>query len=123
MEVNQVTKIIVDCAMEVHRTLGPGLFASTYENCLNYELKQAGLNVQRQLSIPVNYKDLHMDTGYKIDFVVEDKVVIELRKLSGFVDEYKAHVLTYMKFTQKTCGLLIDFNVPVLVTGIQRFDM
>jgi GxxExxY protein len=121
MEINQITEKIIGCAIEVHRKLGAGLLESAYETCLTFELESAGLKVERQVAVPVVYKDVKLDCGYRIDLLVENCVIIELKTVDAFVPVHEAQILTYMKFAHKSIGLLINFNVTVLKNGIKRF--
>lgn len=121
MEVNQITEKIIGCAIEVHRNLGPGLLESAYEECLVYELKNEDLIVERQKPVPVIYKEIKLDCGYRIDILVENTVVIELKTVDAFNPVHEAQILTYMKFAEKSIGLLINFNVTLLKNGIKRY--
>lgn len=121
MEINKITEKIIGCAIEVHRFLGPGLLESAYEDCLVFELQAAGLLVQRQKPIPVIYKDIKLDCGYRIDVLVENKIVIEIKTVEAFDPVHEAQVLTYMKFAQMKIGLLINFNVTLLKHGLKRY--
>jgi GxxExxY protein len=121
MEINQITEKIIGCAIEVHRNLGPGLLESAYEECLVYELRNAGLIAVRQIAVPVVYKDIKLECGYRIDVLVENTVVIELKTVDGFAPVHEAQILTYMKFASKSVGLLINFNVTLLKDGIKRY--
>ena len=121
MEINRITEIIIGCAIEVHRQLGPGLLESAYEECLCYELQKAGLRFERQKPVPVVYKEIKLDCGYRIDVLVEGCVVVELKTAELFNPVHEAQVLTYMKFADKNIGLLINFYVTVLKNGIKRY--
>lgn len=121
MELNEITRLIIGCAIKVHRRLGPGLLESAYQECLNYELKKAGLFTQIQLSLPLIYEELSMETGYRLDLLVENKVVVEIKSVESLNDVHAAQVLTYMKLSSASVGLLINFNVLKLVDGIRRF--
>ena len=121
MELNKLTEIIIGCAIEVHRILGPGLLESAYEECLMFELEKVGLFVERQKPIPVIYKDIYLECGYRIDLLVENAVVIELKTTELFHPVQEAQILTYMKFSNKKLGLLINFNVSLLKNGIKRY--
>ena len=123
MEINQITEKIIGCAIEVHKTLGPGLLESAYEECLFFELKQSGLIVERQVPVPVIYKEIKLDCGYRIDILVEKQVIVELKTVDTFIPVHEAQILTYMKFANKRTGLLINFNVTVLKNGIKRFRL
>lgn len=121
MEINQITEKIIGCAIEVHKNLGPGLLESSYEECLVFELNKAGLKVERQRPVPVVYKDIKLDCGYRLDILVENTVVVELKVVDAINPVHEAQILTYMKFANKNIGLLINFNVAVLKNGIKRF--
>ena len=123
MEINQVTEKTIGCAIEVHRNLGPGLLESVYEECLFYELKLAGLNVARQVSVPVVYKDIILDCGFRIDLLLEDMVVVELKTVEALTAVHDAQILTYMRLAQKEIGLLINFNTTLLKNGIKRMRL
>lgn len=121
MEINQLTEKIIGCAIEVHKKLGPGLLESAYEECLSYELKSVGLAIERQVPVPVVYKDIKLECGYRIDILVEKAVIIELKAVEALAPVHEAQILTYMKFANKTMGLLINFNVTLLKNGIKRY--
>ena len=121
MKINEITQKIIGSAIEVHRNLGPGLLESAYEECLAFELIKAGLNFKRQHPTPVIYKDIKLDCGYRIDILVENLVVVELKVADEFCAVHTAQVLTYMKFSNMKIGLLINFNVTTLRNGIKRF--
>jgi GxxExxY protein len=120
MDVNEITEIIIGAAIEVHRSLGPGLLESVYEECLFYELTLQKLTVNRQVKLSVNYKEVQLDIGYRLDLLVEDKVVVELKSVDKFMSIHDAQLLTYMKLVNCSVGLLINFNVPVLKQGLRR---
>ena len=119
-ELNRLTGQIIGAAIEVHRHLEPGLLESAYETCLAYELEKLGLVVERQKALPLVYKDIQLDQGYRIDLLVEQKVVVELKAVRSLDPIHEAQLLTYMKLTGCKVGLLINFNVPVLKQGIKR---
>jgi GxxExxY protein len=121
MLTNQITKKIIGCAIEVHRILGPGLLESAYEECLAHELWNQGLLVERQIPVPVVFKNIKLDCGYRIDLMVENSVIIELKSVDELVAVHEAQILTYMKFANKKIGLLINFNVDLLKDGIKRY--
>jgi len=121
MELNEITGEIIGCCIEIHRELGPGLLESAYEECLAYELLNAGLSFERQKSIPIHYKKIAIEYGYRMDFVVEDQVVVELKSIEIISPVHTAQILTYMKLAEKEAGLLINFNVLLLKNGIKRF--
>jgi GxxExxY protein len=114
------TSPILGAALDVHRHLGPGLLESAYEECLCHELRLRGLSFQRQVNVPVEYKGLNLDCGYKIDLVVQDEVILELKAVEKLLPIHQAQLLTYLKLTHKRVGLLINFNVPLLTQGIIR---
>jgi GxxExxY protein len=105
----------------VHRQLDPGLLESAYEECLAYELQQSSLKFDRQKALPIVYKTLRLDCGYRIDFFIEDLLIVEIKSVSELVPTFDAQVITYLKLTNAPVGLLINFNVPVLKHGIKRF--
>ena len=121
MEINEITRRIIGCAIEVHKALGPGLLESAYEECLVYELQKTGLQVLRQKPVPIIYKEIHLEQGYRIDLLIEGLVVVELKSVEILNPVHEAQILTYMKFAEKKIGLLINFNVLVLKDGIRRF--
>ncbi len=121
MELNQITEAIIGCAIEVHRNLGPGLLESAYEECLAYERKNHGFKVDRQVPVPVIYKDIKLECGYRIDILVENTVVVELKSIDALAPIHEAQILTYMKFANKPLGLLMNFNVTLLKNGIKRY--
>jgi GxxExxY protein len=122
-EINQLTEKIIGAAIEVHRHLGPGLLESTYESCLAYELANLGLCVEQQKAIPVIYKDVKLEQGYRIDLLVEDVVIVELKVVEEINAVHEAQVLSYLKLSGCPAGLLLNFNVKLLKQGIRRFVM
>jgi len=114
------TSPIIGAAIEVHRQLGPGLLESAYEECLCHELHLLGLAFERQVDLPVSYKGLRLDCGYKIDLIVEREVILELKSVEKLLPVHEAQLLTYLKLSGKHVGLLINFNVPRLTQGIVR---
>jgi len=120
MTENDLSKIIIGCAIEVHKHLGPGLLESAYQECLYFELIKAGLGVQKEKPMPIVYKDVKLDHGYRIDLLVEEKVVIEIKTVDFLNNVHTAQVLTYMKLGQYKLGLLLNFQVTVLKNGIKR---
>jgi GxxExxY protein len=121
MERNDITGKIIGCAIEVHKKLGPGLLESAYEECLTFELNRIGLASRRQVPTPVVYKDIRLDCGYRIDLLVEDTVVVELKSVDELCPVHPAQVLTYLRFSKRKIGLLINFKVKSLKEGIRRF--
>jgi len=120
MTENELSKIIIGCAIEVHKHLGPGLLESAYQECLLYELKNAGLNIQKEKPMPIVYKEVKLDHGYRIDLLVENKVVIEIKTIEALNDVHLAQVLTYLKLGNYKLGLLLNFQVSMLKNGIKR---
>jgi GxxExxY protein len=112
--------LIIGAAIEVHRVTGPGLMESVYEECLCYELSQRGLRFQRQLELPIRYKGINLDCGFRMDLVVEDAVVLELKTVDTLLPLHSAQLLTYLKLSGKKLGLLINFNEPTLKKGLKR---
>jgi len=123
MDINRITEKIIGCAIEVHKELGAGLLESAYEECLVFELQKAGLIAERQVPVSVVYKNIKLDYGYRIDILVEKKVIIELKTVDTIAPIHEAQILTYMKFANKEIGLLINFNVTLLKNGIKRFRL
>ena len=118
---SKLTGKIIGCAIEVHKILGPGLLESAYEECLAFELSKEDLSVKRQKPVPVIYKTIKLECGYRIDILVENEVIVELKSIDAFAPVHTAQILTYMKFAEKKIGLLINFNVTKLVDGIKRY--
>ena len=116
----ELTANVIGAAMEVHRALGPGLLESTYEECMARELQLSGLRFERQVALPVAYKGVKLDCGYRLDFVVDQAVVLELKAVDTLRPIHEAQLLTYLRLGGWTVGLLINFNVPVLRNGIKR---
>ncbi len=121
MSYNKITKNIIGAAIKVHKTLGPGLLESAYQECLLYELKTMGYAVQKEVTQPITYKDITLDHGYRIDLLVENKIVIELKTVENFIDVHSAQILTYMKLGDYPLGLLLNFRTKLLKNGIKRF--
>jgi GxxExxY protein len=117
---NQLTSEIISSAIEVHRHLGPGLLESTYEECMAFELQQRELKVDRQLELPIIYKGNQLEQYYRIDLLVNDEVVIEMKSVQKTERIHNAQLLTYLKLAKKRFGLLLNFNVPVMKQGITR---
>ena len=120
MNENELSKKIIGCAIEVHKQLGPGLLESAYQECLYYELKQLGLKVQKEKPMPIVYKEVQLDHGYRIDLLVEDKLVVEIKTVEAFNDVHIAQVLTYLRLGNYKLGLLLNFHTTVLKSGIKR---
>jgi GxxExxY protein len=115
-----LTEKVIGFAIEVHRQLGPGLLESAYEECLCFELDQAGLAFRRQVSLPVIYKSVRLDCGYRLDIVAENQVIIELKTVERLIPIHEAQLLTYMKLAEIRIGLLLNFNTAILKDGIRR---
>lgn len=120
MTENEVSKVVVDAALTVHRALGPGLLESVYEVVLAHELRSRGLNVQRQLSIPVHYENVHFDEGFRADILVESKVIVEIKSVETLKRVHKKQVLTYLRLADIRLGLLINFGAELIRDGITR---
>lgn len=120
MTENELSDKIIGCAIQVHKSLGPGLLESAYLECLYYELKEIGLKVEKQKPLPLIYKEVKLDVGYRLDLLVEDKVVIELKSVEALNDVHIAQVITYLKLSGCKLGLLMNFNVLRLVDGLKR---
>ncbi len=120
MELNEVSGQVIGAAIAVHRELGPGLLESAYEACLVHELRQRGIQVEQQVSQPVFYKGLQLDCGYRLDLLVENRVIVELKAVEAVLPIHEAQLLTYLKLRKLRLGLLINFNVPILKNGIKR---
>jgi GxxExxY protein len=121
MEFDQLSNQVIGCALEVHRTLGPGLLESTYEQCLGHELSLADIPFKLQCPLPVKYKGIKLDCGYRVDLFVNDELIVELKSVDKIMKIHKAQLLTYMKLSEVRIGLLINFNVEILKAGIKRF--
>lgn len=117
---NKLSKDIIGSAIEVHKTLGPGLLESAYQTCLMHELRSKGLVVASEIPMPIVYKDIKLDHGYRIDLLVENKVVVEIKTVEAFTDVHMAQVLTYLKLGNYRLGLLINFHTSLLKQGIKR---
>jgi GxxExxY protein len=112
---------VIGLAIEVHRHLGPGLLESAYEECLSYELKQAGIGFRRQVALPVVYKDVRLDCGYRMDIVVEQALILEIKAVEQIVPLHEAQILTYLRLSGIRVGLLMNFNAIALRHGLRRF--
>jgi GxxExxY protein len=123
MEIDKIFKQVLDFSFKVHTALGPGLLESAYEQCLYYELKQAGLKVDKQKALPIVYKDVKLDAGYRIDLLVENSIIVEIKSVDTLCDIHLAQILTYLKLSGCKLGLLANFNVSHLKSGIKRVIM
>ena len=121
MSEDEISNIVIGCAINVHKSLGPGLLESAYQECLKYEIQERGLGVMKEVPLPIVYKDVKLDHGYRIDLLIENKVIIEIKTVEAFTDVHTAQILTYLKLSEKKLGLLINFHVSLLKNGIKRF--
>ena len=117
---NQISKEIVDAALKVHKQLGPGLLESAYEECLTYDLIQRDLLVERQKALPLVYEEVKLEAGYRVDLLIEKKVIIEIKAVEALNDVHLAQILTYLRLSSCKLGLLINFNVALIKQGIRR---
>lgn len=120
-EINALSYKVIGLAIEVHRHLGPGLLESAYQECLFYEILKAGLKVEKEITLPIIYKEIKLDQGYRINLLVEDKLVIELKTVENFTSVHFAQILTYLKLGNYPLGLLINYNSKILKNNIKRF--
>jgi GxxExxY protein len=120
MNENELSRIVFNDALKVHRNLGPGLLESSYEECLFYELQKSGLLIERQKPLPLIYEDIKLDIGYRVDLLIERKLIIELKSVETLNDIHFAQLLTYLKLSNCKLGLLINFNVTLIKNGIKR---
>ena len=120
MTENELSKIVFDCALKVHQNLGPGLLESAYEECVFYELKKTGIEVLKQKALPLIYEEVKLDIGYRIDIIVENKLILEIKSVEALNDVHFAQLLTYLKLTDCKLGMLINFNVSLIKNGIKR---
>lgn len=118
---NELVGKIIGCAIEVHKNLGPGLLESTYEHCLSHELSLNNIKFERQYPLPVEYKGVKLDCGYRLDLVVENQVILELKSVDQLIGIHEAQLLTYLKLAEVRYGLLINFNVNKLIDGLKSF--
>jgi GxxExxY protein len=120
MTENELSRIIFDSGLKVHKALGPGLLESAYEVCLAHELTQLNIQVERQVALPVKYNNIELDAGYRIDLLIENKVIIEIKAIKDFEDIHLAQLLTYLKLSGCKLGLLINFNKLLFKDGVRR---
>lgn len=120
MELDEISGQVIGAAIAVHQELGPGLLESAYEACLVHELRQRGVQTEQQIPQPVFYKGLQLECGYRLDLLVENRVIVELKAVETLLPIHEAQLLTYLKLRQLRLGLLINFNVPILKNGIKR---
>ncbi len=119
-DLNKITETVIGAAIHVHKALGPGLLESAYGTCLAYELSQRGLKVERQVPLPVVYKETRLDCGYRLDLLVEDSVIVEVKAADELMPIHEAQVLSYLRLSGRKVGLLINFNVTTLTKGLKR---
>ena len=120
MNENEISKVIFDFSLKIHRTLGPGLLESAYESCLYYELHKAGFTVSQQKPLPLVYEDVKLEAGYRVDLLVENSVIIEVKSVDKLAPVHFAQVLTYLKFSNCKLGILVNFNEFLLKDGFKR---
>lgn len=120
MTENEISKIVFECALKVHKTLGPGLLESAYEECMFYELKKSNLRVEKQKALPLVYEEVRLDVGYRIDIIIEDKFIVEIKSVEALNDVHLAQLLTYLRLSDCKLGLLINFNVKLIKDGVRR---
>ena len=121
MEFDELSNKVIGCAIEVHKQLGPGLLESSYERCLSYELLCAGIQHETQKELPIDYKGMKIDCGYRVDLFVDEKLIVELKSVEKLLPIHEAQILTYMKLASVKIGLLLNFNVVRFKDGIKRF--
>ena len=117
---DEISKIVFEAALKVHKVLGPGLLESAYEECLFYELKKSNLKVEKQKQLPLVYEEVRLEVGYRIDIIIEDKFIVEIKSVEALNDVHLAQILTYLRLTDCKLGLLINFNVKLLKNGVRR---
>lgn len=120
MDENEISKIVFESALKIHKVLGPGLLESAYEECLFYELKKYDLKVEKQKQLPLIYEEVRLDVGYRIAIIIEDKFIVEIKSVEALTDVHLAQLLTYLRLSNCKLGLLINFNVSLLKNGVRR---
>lgn len=120
MEDDEITSKIIKCAIKVHRAIGPGLLESAYKECLSYELVKSGLQVEKEKALPVIYENIKLDCGYRLDLLVENRIIVEIKSVDALNDIHMAQLLTYLRLNQTRLGLLLNFNVVKMLNGIKR---
>ena len=123
MEINELSHKVIGAAIEVHKTLGPGLLESSYEECLCHELNLQNIPFSRQIPLPISYKGVNLDCGYRLDIMVDNKIIVELKSVEELSNIHKAQLITYLKLQSCELGLLINFNVSKLVDGVSRIAL
>lgn len=121
--INKITHDVIGCAIEVHRALGPGMLESAYQECLKYLIKKVGYKVESEVPVPIIFEEVKLECGYRIDLLVENEVVVEIKSIEALAPVHTAQILTYLKFAKKKVGLLINFNVTVLKNGLKRYAL
>ena len=121
MEFDELSNKVIGCALDVHRTLGPGLLESAYQGCLAHELSESGIPFKAQYPMPIEYKDVRLDCGYRLDLLIDDKLIVEIKSVETIMNIHRAQLLTYLRLSKLKVGLLVNFNVRVLKKGIERF--
>jgi len=120
MTENEISKIVLDCAMKVHTNLGPGLLESAYQECLHYEINKRGLMALKEVPLPLVYEEVKLEIGYRIDLLIENKFIVEVKAVENLTDVHLAQILTYLKLSEIKLGFLINFNVASLKNGVKR---
>ena len=120
MTENDISKIVFDAALRVHRSLGPGLLESAYEECVYFELQKSGLKIEKQKPLPLIYEEVHLEIGYRVDIMIENKFIIEIKAVETLNDVHMAQILTYLKLSGCKLGMLINFNVDLIKNGVKR---
>src|SRR5690349_10536978 len=120
MTENQIATVVVDAAYKIHKTLGPGLFESVYKTTLEFELRKRALRVAKQIGLPVHYEEVKLELGFRVDLIVNEKVIVEIKSIDALAPVHKKQLLTYLRLTDLRLGLLINFNVELIKYGIQR---
>lgn len=120
VRINSITEKVIGCAIEVHRSIGPGLLESAYEECLCYELSQCGLSFERQVPLPVVYKAIKLDCGYILDIIVEELVILEVKAVERIMPIHEAQLLSYLRMLDKRVGLILNFHMSIMKNGVKR---
>lgn len=120
MTENEISKVVFDCALKVHKNLGPGLLESAYEECLYYEIAKTGIYVEKQKPLPLIYEDVKLEIGYRVDLMIESKFIVEIKSVELLSDVHLAQILTYLKLSECKLGMLINFNVTLIKNGVKR---
>ena len=120
MTENEISKVVFDAALKIHKALGPGLLENAYEECLNHELKKSGLLIEKQKELPLIYETVQLDVGYRVDLMIENKFIVEVKAVEELNDIHMAQILTYLKLSGCKLGMLINFNVDLIKNGVRR---